>query len=1536
MMETHKGKSVPIVKNFQIEGNWVPTTPIKPTLPHLGQIYENGEVEAYLSRYSHQNQAQTLLSYSITSAETSNMNIPSRSNNNIDNYWDGRINLQRESVEMQRRGLEDYLPNWSNQGRRTKINYSSINPGEGQSSNFPYLSSWESSLQWRNNGVRDNGSAVLSHEQLDQLHNAPMSFGDLLAMNGSAAYLPGWDCNTTASTSVTLNGSSMFCNQNSFQQHNMQQHNLHQIDQQIGHKFRDTQNCASHPYHNICDANSPLTTKHANKKNSTFAPSTPDSRWRIDSNMALGNTPFGQCQGPLDEQNGLPEQDVAAAMVDLQNVHEEVVVHNTADSSPGKASMAVESHSPGNDKGGDQVIDLNKTPQKKPRRRRYQPKVLSEKKPKRTPKPKPPKPDTDSKETAPVKRKYVRKGKVNTPSTPPLEVVAEAREPTPAAATEAAEPTPTAETEAGATKPTGTAKSCRKSLNFDLNGVAADTIHMPNGDSHAELQPNTCDTTEHYSHTVHLMQGKDLVVETSRGATAYDLNRNSYQELQSYLSLPTKECPNISQSRNVHPGQSLNSSPCASSSEQEQTRGTKRNNSCIADGSVDVSKCTFWKPSDTISSNATIGELHKIFFPEICKKKRTEKVIRTHGTSMSSTTTPSEYVNQVAGTLNNPKVDPTASRYYCNPAPLGGNVVTSDHARVLIGSVENKAHFINTWADLARPKKKRSKGTTRVRNLDPLKGIASPLPAKPGPKGPRKKKIFSDSLQPPTSNSIQSCPETLPADSKTNPRSIKRSRKQKSSDQWDIVLYNQSTRKATGSIPALPWVKTSSSSVEEITEGLRLLDINRKVCNTSRQKKNALVLYRGKKKEQNALVVYGRDGTMVPFEGPFDPIRKRRQRAKVDLDDETTRVWRLLLENIDNKGIDGSDEDKAKWWENERSVFRGRVDSFIARMRLVQGDRRFTPWKGSVLDSVIGVFLTQNVSDHLSSSAFMSLAAQFPLKSESSESTLSEESTTALVEEPDVIEPEESIAWYEKTVDQQTLSSNRRITDVDHIEAKEVINSTEPRAPGSVSPKDSSSESSQKVSHATSQITETETASILGDDRAKDDATSSQHSVISSQHSINSPNLQTAGIMSNFAESSSRKQPATISTQGNYFDCSTSFLGLLKLAESPFLHHESYSHTQQDQLESMNHVTYGSPAAQRTCSYDTLLNLNFQLSDAKGIEMLELESKSPDRSRKDENSSPTEQSNLTTESTMQHLALERSSDSIPRSYAENTCSFYVLEGEKMVMQSHRESVEPSDTVASSVIKQTSSTSKSTDLSQVNADFTESTTELKGTSNDQKEVEQTSAHASGEISDLMNANTSKPKKGKTGKGKNDAFDWDSLRREAQADGKIRERTANTRDSLDWEAVRHAHVSEIAETIKERGMNNMLAERIKDLLDRLVKDHGSTDMEWLRDIPPDKAKEYLLSFRGLGLKSVECVRLLTLHHLAFPVDTNVGRIAVRLGWVPLQPLPESLQLHLLELYPILESIQKFLWPRLCKLDQKTLYELHYHLITFGKVC
>ena len=42
---------------------------------------------------------------------------------------------------------------------------------------------------------------------------------------------------------------------------------------------------------------------------------------------------------------------------------------------------------------------------------------------------------------------------------------------------------------------------------------------------------------------------------------------------------------------------------------------------------------------------------------------------------------------------------------------------------------------------------------------------------------------------------------------------------------------------------------------------------------------------------------------------------------------------------------------------------------------------------------------------------------------------------------------------------------------------------------------------------------------------------------------------------------------------------------------------------------------------------------------------------------------------------------------------------------------------------------------------------------------------------------------------------------------------KERNKDTMDSLDYEALQNADVQTISETIKERGMNNMLTERIK---------------------------------------------------------------------------------------------------------------------------
>lgn len=88
--------------------------------------------------------------------------------------------------------------------------------------------------------------------------------------------------------------------------------------------------------------------------------------------------------------------------------------------------------------------------------------------------------------------------------------------------------------------------------------------------------------------------------------------------------------------------------------------------------------------------------------------------------------------------------------------------------------------------------------------------------------------------------------------------------------------------------------------------------------------------------EHKALVLYKGDGALVPY-GEVKFLKKRKPRPKVDLDPETNRLWNLLMGKEGTEGLDGTDKEKEKWWEEERKVFRGRADSFIARMHLVQG-----------------------------------------------------------------------------------------------------------------------------------------------------------------------------------------------------------------------------------------------------------------------------------------------------------------------------------------------------------------------------------------------------------------------------------------------------------------------------------------------------------------------------------------------------------------------------------------------------------------------
>ncbi|CAN6452357.1 unnamed protein product [Victoria cruziana] len=700
----------------------------------------------------------------------------------------------------------------------------------------------------------------------------------------------------------------------------------------------------------------------------------------------------------------------------------------------------------------------------------------------------------------------------------------------------------------------------------------------------------------------------------------------------------------------------------------------------------------------------------------------------------------------------------------------------------------------------------------------------------------------------------------------------------------------------------------TTDSLEQITQRLKHLDINKKDTSNSSAVQDA--------KLQNALVPYI-DGTMVPYTGNFEPLKTRRQRPKVDLDNETNRVWNLLMGSATIKGIDGTDADKAKWWEEERNVFRGRVDSFIARMHLIQGDRRFSQWKGSVVDSVVGVFLTQNVSDHLSSSAFMSLAAQFPKKEATIHSTLGKKDITVsacvkdilprdlhdistCMDTPPSIENVESDSALFMIQDTRCNGS----TSLDTNNKDESCGSTAPyrrvEYDNIINPTSGVVHNSHDNAKFCQSFSESRRRTI-----GHKDGNSLFFSVISSNNSTDST-IQAADQISSSPESTAFAEELTKMDQQISFH-QPSFSELLSMAGSPIFK-DLYS---TGGLNLWHEDIFGN-----ACGQVQQENWRTDVGEGSRSGSSVVTGNNPVVHKANNNLLPESASCMTTLGTRM----------LPQG-----SKMYFPVGNGHTLEPNK----PKELWKSNCTAELSSLNFS---SKAKETATTHSSEHKVPIDSQRPMEQ-QVEVNSQSKTIRNGNKSTKKPLRSNKGKGEPLSrkekWEPLRQQVLKELGTQERSPNRNDSLDWQAVRRADVNEIAQTIKERGMNNMLAERIRDFLDRLVEDHGSIDLEWLRNVPPDKSKDFLLSINGLGLKSVECVRLLTLHHLAFPVDTNVGRISVRLGWVPLQPLPESLQLHLLELYPVLETIQKYLWPRLCKLDQRTLYELHYQLITFGKV-
>ncbi len=134
---------------------------------------------------------------------------------------------------------------------------------------------------------------------------------------------------------------------------------------------------------------------------------------------------------------------------------------------------------------------------------------------------------------------------------------------------------------------------------------------------------------------------------------------------------------------------------------------------------------------------------------------------------------------------------------------------------------------------------------------------------------------------------------------------------------------------------------------------------------------------------------------------------------------------------------------------------------------------------------------------------------------------------------------------------------------------------------------------------------------------------------------------------------------------------------------------------------------------------------------------------------------------------------------------------------------------------------------------------------------------------------------------------------------------------------WEAVRDALPEAVVAAIRPAGLANQKGPRIQAVLRSITEQVGSLDLEFLRALPPEQARDWLMQFKGVGPKTAAIVLQFSLGKNAFPVDTHIYRVSGRLGLRPANMSVEQTHQHLAALLP-----------------PETYYAAHLNLIRLGR--
>ena len=102
--------------------------------------------------------------------------------------------------------------------------------------------------------------------------------------------------------------------------------------------------------------------------------------------------------------------------------------------------------------------------------------------------------------------------------------------------------------------------------------------------------------------------------------------------------------------------------------------------------------------------------------------------------------------------------------------------------------------------------------------------------------------------------------------------------------------------------------------------------------------------------------------------------------------------------------------------------------------------------------------------------------------------------------------------------------------------------------------------------------------------------------------------------------------------------------------------------------------------------------------------------------------------------------------------------------------------------------------------------------------------------------------------------------------------------------DWAAVEAAPVEELMAVIRPAGLHTQKAPRIQATLRKIREEHGDHSLEFLGDMTPFEARDWLTSIPGIGKKTASVLLLFCFDQPLMPVDRHVERVAKRIGLLP----------------------------------------------------